>query len=183
MGTWFVFNPANGQIGDGPFLPNTRFGLGSITDGTSNTMMAAEVRSWTHVRRTGGPTVVAVPKTVLEVESVLNGGTVYRDNGHTEWFSGNAHHEGVTTVLLPNASPRCSNGSSIVQPCDYSSWQEGSDGTIGKPSYAVVTSRSYHNGVVVVTMLDGSVRTVSENIDLPLWRATGTRNGGEVTTE
>ena len=31
---------------------------------------------------------------------------------------------------------------------DYNSWQEGKDGTSGKPTYAMITSRSYHAGVV-----------------------------------
>ncbi len=45
MGTWFLFDPATGRLGDGPFLPNAKFSFGAITDGTSSTMMAAEVRA------------------------------------------------------------------------------------------------------------------------------------------
>jgi prepilin-type processing-associated H-X9-DG protein len=33
--------------------------------------------------------------------------------------------------------------------------------------------------MVNVAMLDGSVRSVSESIDLPVWRAAGTRGGDE----
>lgn len=183
MGTWFVFDPATARSGDGSFLPNTRFNTGAITDGLSNTLMAAEVRAWTHVLRTGGPLPLTVPTSVMDVESLLNQGTVYRDNGHTEWFDGIAHHAGVTTVLTPNATPRCSNGASIVQPCDYNSWQEGSNGPAGQPTYAAVTSRSHHTGMVMAAMMDGSVRPVSENIDLNLWRALGTRGGSEVIGE
>jgi hypothetical protein len=29
-------------------------------------------------------------------------------------------------------------------------------------------------------LMDGSVRSVSSSISLPVWRALGTRNGGEV---
>jgi hypothetical protein len=43
-----------------------------------------------------------------------------------------------------------------------------------------VTSRSYHPGVVNVCLMDGSCRSISETIDLTVWRALGTRQGGEV---
>jgi hypothetical protein len=67
--------------------------------------------------------------------------------------------------------------------CDYNSWQEGRDGTNGRRSYAIVTSRSYHVGGVQVALVDGSARMISENIDLDVWRGLGTRNGGEVSGE
>ena len=41
-------------------------------------------------------------------------------------------------------------------------------------------ARSYHPGGVQVCMADGSVRFVSENINLLIWQALGTRGGGEV---
>ena len=48
-----------------------------------------------------------------------------------------------------------------------------------KPSYGVITSRSYHTNGVNVLMMDGSVRFVSNSVQLSAWRAAGTRNGGE----
>lgn len=42
---------------------------------------------------------------------------------------------------------------------------------------------SYHVGGAQYAMGDGSVRFISENIDLNLYRALGTRAGGEVTGE
>lgn len=183
MGTWFIFDPTTGRMGDGPFLPNSRFNLGAITDGTSNTLMVAEVRSWSPTRRTGGPSSTAVPASITEVEALMTQGTVFRDNGHTEWFDGIVHHAGFTTVLRPNSSPTCSNGPSILSHCNYNSWQEGTNGPLGQPTYAAVTSRSYHVGIVNVTLLDGSVRSISENIDLMVWRSLGTRAGSEVVGE
>ena len=183
MGTWFIFDPATGRIGDGSFLPNAKFSFGAITDGTSSTMMAAEVRSWSPTRRTGGPTSISVPTSITEVEALMSQGTVYRDNGHTEWFDGIVHHAGFTTVLGPNSSPTCSDGPSILNHCNYNSWQEGSLGPLGQPTYAAVTARSYHEGIVNVAMLDGSVRAIGENIDLQVWRSIGTRSGGEVVGE
>ena len=44
----------------------------------------------------------------------------------------------------------------------------------------VVPPSSAHTGGVNVLLGDGSVRFVTDTIDLPTWRALGTRNGGEV---
>ncbi len=174
-GTFFVFDPTTGRVGDGAFHPNARFDFGSVTDGTSSTLMMAEVKSWSPTRRTGGPTPTTVPPNITAVETLLNQGTVYRDNGHTEWFIGNVHHSGFTTALPPNSSPVCSTGPSLVNDCNYSSWQEGVGGPTGSPTYSVTTARSYHEGIVNAALLDGSVRSISENIDLLVWRALGTR--------
>lgn len=182
MGTWFVYDPATGQSGDGPFEPNTRFSLTSITDGTSNTLMAADVRAWTPTRRSGGPVPTAIPRSIAEVEALMNQGQVFRDNGHTEWFDGVVHHAGFTTVLTPNSSPRCSDGASMLLHCNYNSWQEGVSGLTGLPTYSATTARSYHPGGVNAGMLDAVVRNVAENIDLNVWRALSTRSGHEPIT-
>jgi prepilin-type N-terminal cleavage/methylation domain-containing protein/prepilin-type processing-associated H-X9-DG protein len=42
------------------------------------------------------------------------------------------------------------------------------------------TARSFHTGGVNLLLADGSVRFVSDGIDLPTWRGLSTRNGGEV---
>ncbi|MCA9128685.1 MAG: DUF1559 domain-containing protein [Planctomycetales bacterium] len=42
------------------------------------------------------------------------------------------------------------------------------------------TATSRHTGGVQVVMCDGSVQFVSSNVDVQVWRAVGTRNGGEV---
>lgn len=42
-----------------------------------------------------------------------------------------------------------------------------------------VTANSYHTGGVHVLMGDGAVHFISSNIDLTVWRAMGTRAGGE----
>ena len=48
-------------------------------------------------------------------------------------------------------------------------------------TYGSVTSRSYHSGVVNVVLMDGSVKSIPNNIDPVVWRALGTRAGGEST--
>ena len=49
------------------------------------------------------------------------------------------------------------------------------------PTYAVVTSRSYHSGLVNVNMMDGSVHSISDSIDAAVWQAMATRSGGELS--
>jgi len=46
--------------------------------------------------------------------------------------------------------------------------------------HAIVAARSDHPGTVNVSFGDGHTATVSDDIDLEVWRAIGTRNGGEV---
>lgn len=48
------------------------------------------------------------------------------------------------------------------------------------PGRIATTASSDHAGGVHVLLCDGSVRFVSETIDLPLWRGLGSVNGGEV---
>lgn len=48
--------------------------------------------------------------------------------------------------------------------------------------HAIVAARSDHPGVVVVCFGDGHTSTVSDDIDLLVWRAAGTRNGEEAVS-
>ena len=89
------------------------------------------------------------------------------------------HHTGVTTTLTPNTFVPYNQGGTEID-ADYNSWQEGRNGNAGSPTYAAITSRSYHAGIVNAALVDGSVRSVSESIDLAIWRGLGTRSGGEV---
>ena len=45
--------------------------------------------------------------------------------------------------------------------------------------HAIVSARSYHPACVNVCFGDGHVSTVADTIDLNVWRAMGSRNGGE----
>jgi prepilin-type N-terminal cleavage/methylation domain-containing protein/prepilin-type processing-associated H-X9-DG protein len=173
FGSWLIFNPVNGQIGDGMFHPNTKLRPSNILDGSSNTLMAADVKARQFYGRNEPAVAARIPASFVWC----------RPNGHTEWPDGRVHHEGFTTGLAPNgrlvlnsASNQCPAGSDI----DYTSQQEATSTT--QATYAVVTSRSYHPASVNVAMMDGSVRSIAEEIDLVTWRALGTRIGGEVNT-
>ncbi len=179
FGTWFVYDPVTGRGGDGAFYPNARLKIASFTDGTSNTLLVSEVKAWQPYRRNGGPPSTAVPSNVAEAEAAAASGAQFKNTGHTEWPDGRVHHHGFTTVMTPNSVVECTDGTDTYD-CDYNSWQEGKDGISGSPSYAIITTRSYHAGTVQAALADGSVRSISENIDLSVWRAAGTRAGGEI---
>ncbi len=190
FGTWFVYDPATGQGGSGLFYPNSSIRLGAITDGTSNTLMASEVRSWQAYTRNApppAPYTTQIPSNVNEVVACVAVGLTDRiqvptadGTGHTEWPNGHSHHSGFTTTMGPNTYVKWTF-SGVDFDCDFASRQEGSNTTLA--SYSAVTSRSYHEGIVNSLLADGSVRTISENIDLGIWRALGTRAGGEVVGE
>lgn len=183
FGTWFVYNPVTGQGGDGAFHPNAKLGMAAFTDGSSNTLMAGEVKAWTPYFRNGGPSTTTVPATIAAAEAIVASGAEFKNTGHTEWPDGRVHHQGFTTAMPPNSKVSCSNGTTTFQECDYNSWQEGKNGVNGPPSYALITSRSHHEGIVNTSLMDGSVRSITENIDLGLWRSLGTRSGGEIIGE
>ena len=182
FGPWFVWNPVTGVGGDGATHPNSKFSFAAFSDGTSNTLLVGEVKAWTAYRRNGGPPSVNMPATVAEAESIVASAAEFKNTGHTEWPDGRVHHEGFTTTLPPNSYVRCTN-SGTTYDCDFNSWQEGRNGVSGQPTYAIITSRSYHTGIVQVALVDGSARSVSSNIDLGIWRAAGTRGGGETLGE
>lgn len=49
------------------------------------------------------------------------------------------------------------------------------------PTHASMPPSSRHTGGVNILMCDGSVRFITNTIEISVWRALGTRNGGEVT--
>jgi len=102
----------------------------------------------------------------------------FKDSGHTEWAEGESQHGGFTTTFTPNTLVPYDDGGNIVA-IDYTSCRESWAGCMG-PTYAAVTSRSYHQGIVQALLMDGSCRAFSENIDGGVWRGLGTRAGGEV---
>lgn len=190
FGTWFVYDPATGRGGDGLFYPNSSLRWEAVTDGTSNTVLAAEVKSWQAYTRNAAPPApftTTVPTSVADVQACVAVGVTDRlqpptadGTGHTEWANGHSHHSGFTTTLVPNTIVKFTF-SGVEFDCDYASRQEGSNTTL--PSYSAITARSYHEGLVHAVFCDGNVRPISENIDRMVWRALGTRSGGETVGE
>lgn len=181
LGEWFVYDPTTDKGGRGMFYPNSHLRLAKVIDGTSKTLLAAEVKSWTPYTRNGGTPTATPPATAAEAATyVASSGAEFKDTGHTEWPDGRVHHTGFTTAMKPNTFVPFTNPSGVEVDADYNSWQEGRQGATGSPTYAIITSRSYHPGQVQVAMVDGSVQAVTDGVELVVWRAMSTRDGEEV---
>lgn len=182
LGTWFIYDPVTNRGGDGATHPNANFRVSAISDGMSNTLWAAEVHAWQAYTRNGGPPSTLMPQTVEEAAIIADTGLkdrIFPDRtgtGRCEWTNGHAHHSGFTVTFGPNTRvPYTYSG--VLYNIDYNSRQEGNSTTL--PSYAILTSRSFHTGLVQAARLDGSVQSFSSSTERLVWRALGTRAGGE----
>lgn len=179
-GTWFIWDPATGRSGDGAFPVNTALRHSDFRDGMSQTVAFAEVKAYQpYVRNNGSSIGSNVPPPVnAATVAAMASGSFRGPVGHTEWTDSPIHQSGVSFVLPPNTKvPYTDSG--IVYDIDWVSQVEGSSGSI--PTYAAVTSRSYHSGGGSnVLFMDGSVRVVNTSINPATWFALGSRAGGEI---
>jgi prepilin-type processing-associated H-X9-DG protein len=150
-----------GRIFDRTGQPRTHgITLLDITDGTSNTVMFSEGITPDTTAGWGGPL----------------GGAIYGNMGGGLY----------THSLAPNSTspdrpigpcPHDAGNLSYRPPCSSlggNAWWTRS--AVG----AQVAARSLHTGGVNAGLADGSVRFVANTVDLTVWRALGTRAGGEV---
>lgn len=190
LGSWKIFKPnstnfADGGVpGDGAFAPNSKFTTAAFGDGASNTLCASEVKCYTSNIGNDAAATDTLPTldTILSFNTgSLTVGVPGSVGGHREWTDGKVHETGFTTAFVPNTRVMINKGTTTVEG-DYISCRErGTSGIcLGKPTYAAVTSRSFHPGSVNSLLMDGSVRTISNNIDQTTWRGLGTRQGGEL---
>jgi prepilin-type N-terminal cleavage/methylation domain-containing protein/prepilin-type processing-associated H-X9-DG protein len=140
--------------------------IGQISDGTSNTLLMSEV-------------------IVAKLDNNQNGAGRWQDGD----FRGHVWHDATSsspshcpnifmTINGPNSSVpdnalcgRVANNDPLM-PC-----------TNGPSTDRQNVARSRHAGGVNAVFGDGSVRFVSNNINLTAWRAMGTMDGGEVVNE
>ena len=177
MGVWFIYDPNSNTRGEGAFAPNSYYSPAAFTDGLSNTLGAAEVKAYTPIFQNSAAVMPAPP---IDASVLCGVGTFRPTSGHTEWVEGRAAQSGFTAAFAPNAKVPCvQNG--MEYDIDWVSYGEGR--APGPPSgnitWAAVTSRSYHPGVVNALLMDGSVRSVANEVQLTVWRALATRAGGE----
>jgi prepilin-type processing-associated H-X9-DG protein len=193
-GTWYTFGGfAGGGMTPGVIGSNTSRSFASITDGLSQTLLGAEVKTYTHAYHDCGavpppgpvgaaayPDVATVLASVASAGSapgckVVAGPSGMAGGGHSHWCNGNSFHDGFTTALPPNTV-------SPSGPLGLDSDMSSEDEDDGGPTYASVTSRSHHPGVVNALFVDGSVHTIKSTIQYQVWRALGTVAGGEVVS-
>ncbi len=179
-GPWFVYDANNRKVGRGMFTAGRFLRFRDCMDGLSNTLAFAEVKAWTPYYRDAG-VAGSLPEPISENEICAYGGTFKLETGHTEWVDGRVHQSGFTTTFSPNKKILCNVGG-IDYDVDWTNFREGKTSTASPVprTYAAVTSRSYHVGGVNVALLDGSIRLITDSIELQLWRDLSTRDGREV---
>jgi prepilin-type processing-associated H-X9-DG protein len=176
-GTWFIYDPVSDEVGDGAFAPNRQFKPSHMSDGLSHTLALSECKGYQpNLWDSGKPSTLGVQPPNSPAELAPHFGGTFDFNGHTEWVEGDVHETGFTTTFTPNAEvPYMDAGATYS--IDLTSMRDGESTTL--PTYAAVTARSYHPGVVNAAMMDGSVQAIADSIDLAVWRAAGTRAGSE----
>jgi prepilin-type N-terminal cleavage/methylation domain-containing protein len=189
-GPWHVWTPnANqgGIGGPGSAYPNSKLKGTHFTDGTAHTLGFGEVKAWQpYFRNKDDAAVAPIPTTVAELCSLASGASFQTGTGHTEWVDGRFHHSCFTTTFPPNTVVKC-DVSGVTYDVDFNNHQEGLNLAAASPSlipsFGAVTARSYFQGAVNVSMMDGSVRAIDNTINLGVWRAISTRAGKEVLPE
>ena len=121
-----------------------------VTDGTSVTLMAGE--------------------------SILRGGNTGGWGGAGGYWGGGNHGAyGFTSLETPNTTV-----ADQVYSCKSTTWPGAPCTSIFGGSALRNFTRSYHVGGSHVAMVDGATRFISENVDVDVWRAAGSRDGDEV---
>ena len=187
-GTNYMFCCGSG-VGEGYCLDDKKndglFGLAprsldSITDGTSNTLVISEALLAPTTAQASAPEKEVCRYSVvgnLSGESLsqyseeenfdwekftrekLQTATSFNGNRGCPWLCGRIYASGFSTYAPPNAER-------------LGIWYRGKE-------LLYYGTGSCHHGVVNAGMADGSVRTVSESIDLKIWRAASTIKGHE----
>ncbi len=174
-GHWLIYNPANPMANTGAFSPNRSTRMRDFTDGTSNTLAFSEVKAFSPYLRDGesGP---ATPPAASGIDS-LPKDEAKNNSGHTEWVDARVHQTGFTTTYPPNTKVMITNDDGELVDGDYTSKREGKSAT--EITFAAVTSRSYHPGIVQGLLMDGSAKPFTDAINANTWRHLGERNDGQ----
>ncbi len=155
---------------DGVIFQRSKIGFRDVTDGTSNTVAFGEqllgdgvnsVPAGTDFRRR----VVELPMATQTTEAACTaaGAPAWSGQRGAKWINGHMADAMYNHYFVPNAKvPDCHNGFH---------------------NFAITSARSAHAGGVQGALVDGSVRFVSENLDLTVWRGIATRGGSEVPGE
>jgi prepilin-type N-terminal cleavage/methylation domain-containing protein/prepilin-type processing-associated H-X9-DG protein len=177
-GDWFVWNGFNPPDSRNAFLVNKSRRIAEFVDGTSNTLLATDVKVYNPLCGPFSPVPPGMTPTTIPppnadpISTAPAYATCVPGKGHTFWADGNSHETAMTTAWPPNM--KISNAGGFTE-LDYETPLIVSGG----PTYAALTARSYHPGGVNALLCDGSVRFIKSSINGLVWRSLGTVAGGE----
>ena len=155
---------------DGSFFENSRVTFADFQDGTSQTALLSELARSSALTTNYIIEITGQLITSYEATCRPNGPAVPRARGN-RWIYGAPNHTMYSHHRPPNhGDPDCRGGNPFGDATN-TAWDLLSLDT---------AARSLHPGGVNVALADGSVRFMKNTVSIPVWRALGTRNGGEV---
>ena len=174
MGTWLIYDPARQRYGDGVFRVNRSTRISQVVDGLSQTLCTSEVQAYTPYLRNTPVLHPSLPDSPASLSTWTGqpkiGPARNQQTGHTVWADGRVHHTGFTTTFPPGAFVPYELGGRVYD-IDVTTYQEGL--SPDRATYAAITSRSHHVGVVQSLMLDGAVRPFRKSITRHVWLSLG----------
>jgi prepilin-type processing-associated H-X9-DG protein len=151
----------------------------------SQTLAFSEVRASTCYLANGGdPNSPYTPPPLNPAEVLGYGGQFWSggDNaGHTDWNQQFVHETGFTTAFTPNTVVSFTDDDGTHYDVDFISSIENR--SANSLTYAAVTSRSAHPGLVNVLLMDGSVRPTRNTIDVSVWRQLGNPSSTDIAAD
>jgi prepilin-type N-terminal cleavage/methylation domain-containing protein/prepilin-type processing-associated H-X9-DG protein len=162
---------------DGMFRAQKRVRVADVRDGLSNTAAASESTLGGGPEGASGP----IPGKVEEVYGYLPPGTPLNDStcaGASQW-----NVDRRRGFMWATGEIRCASYNHYYRPNPPIYDCVTNDLTSGPAVYTAFgfkAARSYHTGGVNLLLGDGSVRYISNEVDLTVWRGLATRAGGEI---
>ena len=178
-GVFKVYDPSTKTDGGAAFAPFGKLRARGFTDGLSKTLALSEIKAFTPRSQEIAGLIDPPPASPAAAASLASGGA-FGQTGHTEWVCGRTLQTGFTTAFPPNTVVPYTHTDGVTYDIDICGTRELRDASTA--TYAAVTARSYHSGVVSTSLMDGSVRSVANGIDRDLWQRLATRAGGETVT-
>ncbi|MCL4207827.1 MAG: DUF1559 domain-containing protein [Pirellulaceae bacterium] len=177
------------STGNGAFTPGEGLSAGAFLDGLSNTAFFAErttgsgVDAATQLPRSSDIVTMPsrtdglIPRDTMfsRCESYVPAPSSFNFTAAGRWLQGSDWSNG-----WPFAGYDATQYNHVAPPnwrgTDCGNWSAIPD-TPGE--HAIISARSTHPGIVNVLFGDGTVRAVADSINLQVWRAMGTRDGGD----
>ena len=186
-GPWDAPAPLKQAAWEGPFTTHRFYQPAAFTDGLSQTIAASErlQGNWSkgvwspgdYVLTGVGDSYMARIPNLLTIDWVVSVCTTATEDLPIEtrsgesWFLSGFHFTEYNHCATPNAAIRDCSLYSFSEGIRWRTLHEG-----------VFTARSHHPGGVNTLLMDGSVRFVSDGVNLAVWRALATRAMGDIVS-